>query len=124
MSDEDLPDPLQPGRTAPHNLPAELPETPRGDVRVATWIALLSAVLVVAWYVTALLFGGIHTEPVLAGTIQIAAWLLAAVSFVCGLVCLNARRYREFAAAGFIAGIVALLVTLTIGLSAGLQLLF
>lgn len=123
MAEDDLPDPMQPGHTAPHSDPPDLPDIPRGDVRAATWVALVSAVLVVAWYLMLLLAGGVYSDPVATGTLQIAVWVLAVVSFACGLICLNARRHREFAAAGFIAGVVALLVTLTLGLSAGLQLL-
>ena len=124
MAEDDLPDPLHPGHTAPLNLPADAPALPRGDLRAATWVALVTAVLVVAWYLTVLLTGGVSLPDAAAATVQVTAWVLAIVSFVCGVLCLNARRHREFAAAGFIAGVVALLVSVTLGLSAGLQIVF
>lgn len=123
VADDELPDPMEPGTTAPHTAAPDATTFPRGDVRVATWIALISAVIVVAWYLSLILLGGLMLDDTVVGVLQIGMWALAVVSFVCGLICLNARRYREFAASGFIAGVVALLVTLTLGLSAGLQLM-
>lgn len=123
MAEDDLPDPLHPGDSARSGNRASVTDFPKGDLRVASWIALISGILVVVWYLAALILGGIYFTTVAAGVIQIIVWALAVVSFVCGLLCLNARRHREFAAAGFIAGVVALLVTVTLGLSAGLQLI-
>jgi hypothetical protein len=78
---------------------------------------------VLFWYMHILVLGvapyGRANVP-----LQIAAWVLAAISFAAGILALNARRERELAAAGFIAGTVALLITVTIGLPAGLQILF
>jgi hypothetical protein len=122
VADEDLPDPMEPGITV-RTPPPDAPDFPRGDVRVASWIALVSGVVVVAWYLLALVLGGVYFSPMAAVILQLAVWALAIVAFVCGLVCLNARRHREFAAAGFIAGVVSLLVTLTLGLTTGVQVI-
>lgn len=121
-ADDDLPDSFEPGRTL---LPesARPPAVPRGDVRVASWIALASGVGVLLWYLSILVLGGVYLEE-LSTPAQFVVWGLAGVSFACGIISLNARRYRELAAAGFIAGVVSLLVSLTIGLPTGLQILF
>lgn len=121
FADDGLPDPLRPGRTMP--APAADQNLPKGDVRVASWIALVSAVIVLAWYFSILILGGVYLGE-LSTPAQLAVWALAAVSFVCGIISLNARRHRELAAAGFIAGIVSLLVSLTIGLPTGFQILY
>lgn len=123
MADDDLPNSFEPGRTvrARH---VDLPGYPTGDVRVASWIALVSGIVVVVWYLLALVLGGVYFSSDAAGTIQLFVWALAIVSFVCGIISLNARCYRELAAAGFIAGVVSLLVSLTLGVSAALQVIF
>jgi hypothetical protein len=123
VPEDDLPDPLHPGHSSRDGVHVEGAPMPKGDLRVASWIALISGILVVLWYLSALVLGGVYFTTVAAGIMQLGAWALAVVSFACGLLCLNARRFREFAAAGFIAGVVALLVSLTLGLSAALQLL-
>ncbi|MFZ8329852.1 hypothetical protein ACO1LE_16015, partial [Staphylococcus aureus] len=51
--------------------------------------------------------------------IQIGIWALAVVSFVLGILSLNARMARELAAAGFIAGVAAFLLSIAIGLFSG-----
>lgn len=120
-ADEGLPDSFEPGRTLP--APTPRPAFPRGDVRAASWIALLSGVGVLLWYLSILVLGGVYLGE-FSVPAQFAVWALAALSFTCGIISLNARRYREFAAAGFIAGVVSLLVSLTIGLPTGFQILF
>jgi Mn2+/Fe2+ NRAMP family transporter len=123
VAEDDLPDPMEPGITVA-DPPADAPPLPKGDMRVPSWIALLSGIVVVLWYLLALVLGGVYFSTWAAGIIQIVIWALAIVAFACGIVALNARRYRELAAAGFIAGVVSLLVSLTLGLSAGLQVLY
>lgn len=123
MAEDDLPDPMKPGITV-QSPPSESPPLPKGDVRVASWVALLSGIVVVGWYLLALVLGGVYFETAAAGVIQLIMWALAIVAFVCGVLSLNARRYRELAAAGFIAGVVSLLVSVTLGLSAGLQVIY
>lgn len=119
MADDDLPDPLAPGSSLP---PSTAPDPiPKGDLRVASWVALVGGAIVVVWYLGIGIRGGVYLRD-LAAVAQIGIWVIAAVAFVCGMLSLNARRNREFAAAGFIAGVVALLVSLTIGLPAGLQI--
>lgn len=120
VADDDLPDPLEPGRSVPEPAPA--PPLPKGDVRVASWIAVSTAVGVLLWYFSILVLGGVYLED-FNQPAQVAVWALAAVSLTCGIISLNARRARELAAAGFIAGVVSLLVTLTIGVSTGFQIL-
>lgn len=117
--DEDLPDSLEPGRSIPTTT---TPVLRRGDVRWASWVALLSAIVVLMWYLSILVLGGVALGP-WSTAAQVAVWVLALASFAAGIVCLNARRNREFAAAGFIAGVVSLLVSLTIGLPTGFQIL-
>ncbi|KAA9149351.1 hypothetical protein F6B41_24985 [Microbacterium lushaniae] len=121
VADEWLPDPLAGPPTSP--VDAQGRPLPKGDVRAASWIALLTAAAVLLWYFSILILGGVYLGE-LSGPAQIAVWALAAVSFVCGLISLNARRARELAAAGFIAGIVSLLVSLTIGVPTGFQILY
>jgi hypothetical protein len=121
-ADDDLPDSLEPGRSmAGDRKPS--PELPKGDVRIASWFALLSGIVVLLWYLSILVFGGVYLGD-LSTAAQIVVWVLAAVSLACGIVSLNARCYRELAAAGFIAGVVSLLVSLAIGLPTGIQILF
>ncbi|QEW01706.1 hypothetical protein [Microbacterium lushaniae] len=121
VADAALPDPLAGPPTSP--VDAQGRPLPKGDVRAASWIALVSGAAVLLWYLSILILGGVYLGE-FSSLAQIAVWGLAAVSFVCGLICLNARRARELAAAGFIAGIVSLLVSLTIGLPTGFQILF
>ncbi|TFV84612.1 hypothetical protein E4V99_06060 [Microbacterium sp. dk485] len=121
VADEGLPDPLAEPPTSP--VDAQGRPLPKGDVRVASWIAILTAIAVLLWYLSILILGGVHLGEY-SSAAQIAVWALAAVSFVCGLISLNARRARELAAAGFIAGIVSLLVSLTIGVPTGFQILY
>jgi hypothetical protein len=121
MAADDLPDPMEPGESIPHGDIA--PQLPRGDVRWASWVALLSGVVVLLWYLSILVLGGVYLGDA-AAPAQIGIWVLALAAFGCGLWSLNARRSRELAAAGFIAGVVALLVSVTIGLPTGFQLLF
>lgn len=123
MAEDDLPDPMEPGGPLPAAPTGVAPELPKGDVRVASWIALVTGALVLLWYLSILILGGVYLAE-FASPAQIGVWLLAIVSFACGIIALNARRERELAAAGFIAGVVAFLVSLTIGLPMGLQVLF
>ncbi len=119
--DDDLADPMEPGRSVPGDV--EQDAHPRGDLRWASWVALISGVGVLLWYISILVLGGVYLAE-FSTPAQVAVWVLAAVAFGCGIACLNARRYREFAAAGFIAGVVSLLVSLTIGLPTGFQVLW
>ncbi|MFJ6651696.1 hypothetical protein ACIQLJ_02740 [Microbacterium sp. NPDC091313] len=116
-ADDELPDPMEPGASI-----APAPRLPRGDMRWASWVALLSAIGVVMWYLSILVLGGVALGE-FSTPAQLFIWGSAVVSFAAGLMCLNARRNREFAAAGFIAGVVSLLVSLTIGLPTGFQIL-
>ncbi|MGP3533491.1 hypothetical protein ACTU3I_01755 [Microbacterium sp. RD1] len=119
--DDELPDSFEPGRSvAPSASSVDLP---KGDVRVASWIAVLGCVVVLLWYFSILIFGGVPLGD-FSTPAQFLVWGLALGAFICGIVCLNARRDREFAAVGFIAGIVSLLVNFAIGLPTGLQILF
>jgi hypothetical protein len=117
-ADDALPDPMEPGAA----LPVDPAPLPRGDLRWASWIALLSAIGVVMWYLSILVTGGVAFGEYSTAA-QLFIWATALVSFVSGLLCLNARRNREFAAAGFIAGVVSLLVSITIGVPTGFQVL-
>lgn len=117
-ADDELPDSMEPGSS----IAAEPVPLPRGDLRWASWIALLSAIGVVMWYLSILVIGGVALGD-FSTPAQLFIWGAAVVSFVAGILCLNARRNREFAAAGFIAGVVSLLVSLTIGLPTGFQIL-
>ncbi|WP_150954008.1 hypothetical protein [Microbacterium testaceum] len=122
MADDDLPDSLEPAVDIPPREEPPAPPTPKGDLRVASVVAIVTGVVVIAWYLfiaTASTIAEIENLPV----IQIGMWVLALVSFVCGIVSLNARMARELAAAGFIAGVAAGLLSVTIGLFSGLELL-
>lgn len=120
-ADEDMTDALAPGSSV--DASATQAPLPKGDVRVASWIALISGAIVLLWYLSILIMGGVHLGE-FSTPAQIAIWGLAVVSFACGVISLNARRARELAASGFIAGLVALLVSLTIGLPTGFQILW
>ncbi|OZD43714.1 hypothetical protein CH252_24525 [Rhodococcus sp. 06-1477-1B] len=122
MADDDLPDSLEPAVDIPPRDEPPAPPTPKGDLRVVSVIAIATGVVVIAWY----LF--IATASAIADIdnllwIQIGMWILAVVSFVCGILSLNARMARELAAAGFIAGVAAGLLSVSIGLFSGLELL-
>lgn len=124
MADEDLADPMEPGATVPGASETTPPESmPKGDLRIPSWVALASGAVVVIWYLSILVLGGVYLGD-FSSPAQFFIWGLALVSFGCGIWSLNARRDRELAAAGFIAGVVAFLVSLTIGLPTGFQVLF
>ncbi|WP_295825732.1 hypothetical protein [uncultured Microbacterium sp.] len=122
MADDDLPDSLEPAVDIPPRKEPPAPSTPKGDLRAVSIVAIVTGVVVIAWYLfiaTASAIAEIDNLPF----IQIGMWVLAVVSFVCGILSLNARMARELAAAGFIAGVAAGLLSVTIGLFSGLELL-
>lgn len=122
MADDDLPDSLEPAVDIPPREEPPAPPTPKGDLRAVSIVAIVTGVIVIAWYLfiaTASAIAEIDNLPF----IQIGMWVLAVVSFVCGILSLNARMARELAAAGFIAGVAAGLLSVTIGLFNGLELL-
>jgi len=122
MADDDLPDSLEPAVDIPPREEPPAPQTPKGDLRAVSIVAIVTGVIVIAWYLfiaTASAIAEIDNLPF----IQIGMWVLAVVSFVCGILSLNARMARELAAAGFIAGVAAGLLSVTIGLFSGLELL-
>jgi len=122
MADDDLPDSLEPAVDIPPRDEPPAPPTPKGDLRAVSVVAIVTGVIVIAWYLfiaTASAIAEIDNLPF----IQIGMWVLAVVSFVCGILSLNARMARELAAAGFIAGVAAGLLSVTIGLFSGLELL-
>ncbi|KQM39585.1 MULTISPECIES: hypothetical protein [Microbacterium] len=122
MADDDLPDSLEPAVDIPPREEPPAPPTPKGDLRAVSIVAIVTGVIVIAWYLfiaTASAIAEIDNLPF----IQIGMWVLAVVSFVCGILSLNARMARELAAAGFIAGVAAGLLSVTIGLFSGLELL-
>ena len=122
MADDDLPDSLEPAVDIPPRDEPPAPPTPKGDLRVVSIVAIVTGVIVIAWYLfiaTASAIAEIDNLPF----IQIGMWALAVVSFVCGILSLNARMARELAAAGFIAGVAAGLLSVSIGLFSGLELL-
>lgn len=114
MADEDLPDSLEPATDVPPRDEPPAPPTPKGDLRAVSIVAIVTGVIVVAWYLfiaTARTIAEIDQLP----WIQVGMWVLAGVSFVCGILSLNARMARELAAAGFIAGVAAGLLSISIG---------
>jgi hypothetical protein len=122
MADDDLPDSLEPAVDIPPREEPPAPPTPKGDLRAVSIVAIVTGVIVIAWYLfiaTASAIAEIDNLPF----IQIGMWVLAVVSFVCGILSLNARMARELAAAGFIAGVAAGLLSVSIGLFSGLELL-
>lgn len=122
MADEDLPDSLEPATDVPPRDEPAPPPTPKGDLRAVSIIAIVTGAIVIAWYLfiaTVQTISKVDEMP----WIQIGMWVLAVISFVCGIVSLNARMARELAAAGFIAGVAAGLLSVTIGLFSGLELL-
>ncbi|MCJ1708789.1 hypothetical protein [Microbacterium sp. VKM Ac-2923] len=122
MADDDLPDSLEPAVDVPPRDEPPPPPTPKGDLRVASVIALLSGIVVIAWYLFVVTASTISDLDNLAA-IQISMWVLAGVSLVFGILSLNARMARELAAAGFIAGVAAALLSISIGFFSGLELL-
>lgn len=122
MADDDLPDSLEPAVDIPPRDEPPAPPTPKGDLRVASVIAIVTGVIVIAWYLFVATASAIADIDNLMW-IQIGMWVLALISFVCGILSLNARMARELAAAGFIAGVAAGLLSVTIGLFSGLELL-
>ena len=122
MADDDLPDSLEPAIDVPPRDEPPAPPTPKGDLRLASVVAIVTGVIVIAWYLfvaTASAISELDRLPY----IQIGMWVLALVSFVCGILSLNARMARELAAAGFIAGVAAGLLSISIGFFSGLELL-
>ncbi|PTT13760.1 hypothetical protein DBR36_16790 [Microbacterium sp. HMWF026] len=122
MADEDLPDSLEPAIDVPPRDEPPPPPTPRGDLRAASIIAIVTGVIVIGWYLFVVTVSTVSELQQLAW-IQIGMWVLAAVSTVCGILSLNARMARELAAAGFIAGVAAGLLSISIGFFSGLELL-
>ncbi|MEX0153623.1 hypothetical protein [Microbacterium sp. LMI1-1-1.1] len=122
MADDDLPDSLEPGmRVAPRPQPPA-PPTPKGDLRVASIVAIVTGSTVVLWYVFLVSVSAVADLDQLFW-IQISMWVLAGVSFVAGILSLNARMARELAAAGFISGVAAFLLSISIGFFSGVDLL-
>ena len=122
MADDDLPDSLEPAIDVPPRDEPPAPPTPKGDLRAVSIVAIVTGVIVIAWYLfvaTASAISELDRLPY----IQIGMWVLALVSFVCGILSLNARMARELAAAGFIAGVAAGLLSISIGFFSGLELL-
>lgn len=116
MADDDLPDSLEPAQGIPPRPEPPAPPRPKGDYRVVSVIALVSGVVVIAWYLFLVTVSAIAELDGLLW-IQIGMWVLAAVSAVCGILSLNARMARELAAAGFIAGVAAGLLSISIGVA-------
>lgn len=122
MADDDLPDSLEPAIDVPPRDEPPPPPTPKGDLRVASVVAIITGAIVIAWYLFVVTASTISELDNLAW-IQIGMWVLAGVSFVSGIASLNARMARELAAAGFIAGVAAGLLSISIGFFSGLELL-
>lgn len=114
-ADDELPDSLEPGMRVPPRPEPPAPPTPKGDLRVASVIALVTGSIVIAWHIFLVSVSAIADLGEL-GWFQFGIWALALISFVTGILSLNARMARELAAAGFIAGVAAFLLSLTIGL--------
>lgn len=121
-ADDELPDSLEPGLHVPPRDEPPAPPTPRGDLRVASVIAIVTGTIVVAWHIFLVSVSAIAELDQLLW-FQIGIWVLALVSFVTGLLSLNARMARELAAAGFIAGVAAFLLSISIGLFSGANFL-
>lgn len=116
MADDDLPDSLEPALGIPPRAEPPAPPRPKGDLRVVSVIALVTGVVVIAWYLFLVTVSAIAELEGLMW-IQIGMWVLAAVSAVCGILSLNARMARELAAAGFIAGVAAGLLSISVGVA-------
>lgn len=116
VADDDLPDSLEPALGIPPRPEPPAPPAPKGDLRAVSVIAIATGVIVIAWYLF-LVTVSVITDLDGLRWVQVGMWALAVVSFVCGILCLNARMARELAAAGFIAGVAALLLSISIGLA-------
>ncbi|CAH0229924.1 hypothetical protein [Microbacterium sp. Bi128] len=114
-TEDDLPDSLEPGESVPPRDEPPAPPSPRGDLRVVSIIAIVTGAIVVAWHIFLVSVSAVAEFDQLLW-IQLGIWVLALVSFVTGILSLNARMARELAAAGFIAGVAAFLLSLSIGL--------
>ncbi|MBT9606987.1 hypothetical protein [Microbacterium sp.] len=114
-TEDDLPDSLEPGGSVPPRAEPPAPPSPRGDLRAVSIIAVVTGAIVVAWHIFLVSVSAVAEFDQLLW-IQLGIWALALVSFVTGILSLNARMARELAAAGFIAGVAAFLLSLSIGL--------
>lgn len=114
-TEDDLPDSLEPGESVPPRPEPPAPPSPRGDLRAVSIIAVVTGAIVVAWHTFLVSVSAVAEFDQLLW-IQLGIWALALVSFVTGILSLNARMARELAAAGFIAGVAAFLLSLSIGL--------
>ncbi len=117
-ADDELPDSLEPGQNVPARDEPPAPPTPRGDLRAVSIIAIVTGAIVVGWHIFLVSVSAVAELDEFLW-IQIGIWALALVSFVLGILSLNARMARELAAAGFIAGVAAFLLSISIGLFSG-----
>ncbi|MFS0792507.1 hypothetical protein [Microbacterium sp. 1P10AE] len=117
-ADDELPDSLEPGQNVPPRDEPPAPPTPRGDLRAVSIIAIVTGAIVVGWHIFLVSVSAVAELDEFLW-IQIGIWALALVSFVLGILSLNARMARELAAAGFIAGVAAFLLSISIGLFSG-----
>ena len=114
-ADDDLPDSLEPGLTVPPRPEPPAPPTPKGDLRVASIVAITTGTIVVAWHIFLVSVSAVAEFDRFLW-VQLGIWALAIVSFVTGILSLNARMARELAAAGFSSGVAAFLLSIAIGL--------
>lgn len=121
-ADDELPDSLEPGLNVPPRDEPPAAPTPKGDLRAVSIIAIVTGVIVVAWHFFLVSVSAVAELDQFLW-IQIGIWALAVVSFVLGILSLNARMARELAAAGFIAGVAAFLLSIAIGLFSGASFL-
>ncbi|KZE41061.1 hypothetical protein [Microbacterium sp. T32] len=121
-ADDELPDSLEPGLNVPPRKEPPAPPTPKGDLRAVSIIAVVTGVIVVAWHFFLVSVSAVAELDQFLW-IQIGIWALAVVSFVLGILSLNARMARELAAAGFISGVAAFLLSIAIGLFSGASFL-
>lgn len=117
-ADDELPDSLEPGLNVPPRDQPPAPPTPRGDLRAVSIIAVVTGVIVVGWHIFLVSVSAVAELDQFLW-IQLGIWALALVSFVLGILSLNARMARELAAAGFISGVAAFLLSISIGLFSG-----
>lgn len=117
-ADDELPDSLEPGQNVPPRDEPPAPPTPRGDLRAVSIIAIVTGAIVVGWHIFLVSVSAVAELDEFLW-IQIGIWAIALVSFVLGILSLNARMARELAAAGFIAGVAAFLLSISIGLFSG-----
>jgi hypothetical protein len=115
---DELPDSLEPGQNVPPRDEPPAPPTPRGDLRAVSIIAIVTGAIVVGWHIFLVSVSAVAELDQFLW-IQVGIWALALVSFVLGILSLNARMARELAAAGFIAGVAAFLLSISIGLFSG-----